>query len=80
MENLGYNTKLIVIHYICSESINEICDIVYEVKDMKKEPTVEQIEYWMLEGICEMMDCYLAEADGYYEHGCPSWVIAMGVV
>jgi len=45
-----------------------------------KQPTMEQLMEWEAEGGCEATDGCWVEPDGYCEHGCPSWLIALGLI
>ena len=44
------------------------------------EPEIEQLEEWMDDGGCEATDGCWVEPDGVCEHGCNSWLIAMGLI
>ena len=44
------------------------------------EPTIEQLEEWICDGICEATDGCTVEPDGECEHGCPSWLIELGLI
>jgi len=43
-------------------------------------PSMEQLIEWMDSGIAEATDGCDVEPDGYCEHGCPSWLIEMGMI
>lgn len=47
---------------------------------MNKEPTFEQLEEWMMDGICEATDGCLVEPDGVCKHGCKSWFLELGLI
>jgi hypothetical protein len=44
------------------------------------QPSVEQLEEWMMDGICEATDGCIVEPDGICEHGCQSWLLVMGLI
>ena len=44
------------------------------------EPTMEQLEFWMFDGVCEATDGCQVEPDGHCEHGHTAWLRAMGIV
>lgn len=44
-----------------------------------KVPSVEQLEAWADDGVCEATDGCTVESDGYCEHGCPSWLLKLGL-
>lgn len=44
------------------------------------EPTTEQLEEWMYDGVCEATDGCRVEPDGHCEHGCPSWLLKLGLI
>jgi len=50
--------------------------------DEKQEqrPTDEQLMEWEAEGFCEATDGCIVEPDGTCEHGCPSWLIVLGLI
>jgi len=43
-------------------------------------PTMEQLEEWEYEGICEATDGCIVEPDGICEHGCKSWLLELGMI
>jgi len=43
-------------------------------------PTVEELSEWTDEGGCEATDGCWVEPDGTCEHGCPSWLLSMGLI
>jgi hypothetical protein len=43
-------------------------------------PTLEQLEAWADEGICEATDGCQVEPDGECEHGNPSWLVELGLI
>ena len=43
-------------------------------------PSVEQLQEWFMEGICEATDGCIVEPDGTCPHGCNSWLIEMGLI
>lgn len=49
------------------------------------EPTVERpgmddLEYWMFDGVCEATDGCIVEPDGTCPHGHVSWLLYLGVI
>ena len=46
----------------------------------RRQPTMEQLRQWEAEGGCEATDGCWVEPDGHCEHGCPSWLIALGLI
>ena len=45
-----------------------------------EEPTMDQIEEWMYEGVCEATDGCRVELDGVCEHGCKSWFLELELI
>ena len=43
-------------------------------------PSVEQLMAWEAEGFCEATDGCVVEPDGHCPHGCPSWLLEMGLI
>ena len=43
------------------------------------EPSMEQLEEWMFDGVCEATDGCLVEPDGECEHGHVSWLRHYGI-
>jgi hypothetical protein len=43
-------------------------------------PPMDELERMMFDGVCESLDGYQVEPDGYSEDGYPSWLIALGWV
>ena len=46
---------------------------------MEEEPSIDQLEAWLFDGVCEATDGCMVEPDGYCPHGCPSWLIKVGI-
>jgi len=44
------------------------------------EPTIEELEAWSEEGICEATDGCRVEPDGTCEHGHKSWLLHLGMI
>jgi len=42
-------------------------------------PTIGEIEAWFNDGYCEATDGCIVEPDGVCEHGCPSWLVYLGL-
>ena len=45
-----------------------------------KTPTIEELEEWHDEGVCEATDGCIVEPDGICEHGCKSWLLELGMI
>ncbi len=43
-------------------------------------PSIEEMEQWVDDGIAEATDGCPVEPDGRCEHGCPSWLLALGLI
>ncbi len=43
-------------------------------------PTEEDMEDWLLDGVCEAIDGCLVETDGHCPHGAPSWFLFFGLI
>jgi len=43
-------------------------------------PTVDQLEEWMVDGVCEATDGCIVEPDGRCEHGHSSWMLRLGLI
>lgn len=43
-------------------------------------PTVDQLDRWSTDSVCEALDGCTVEHDGVCEHGLPSWLLALGYV
>jgi len=52
---------------------------IHDVGD-DDEPSVEQLQEWMDEGVCETTDGCVVEPDGTCEHGKKSWALVMGLI
>jgi hypothetical protein len=46
----------------------------------QEEPSNEQLEEWMFDGVCEATDGCLVEPDGVCPHGCKSWLLELGII
>ena len=46
----------------------------------EEEPTFEELEEWMMDGVCEATDGCRVEIDGVCQHGYPSWFLQMGLI
>ena len=44
------------------------------------EPTTNQLWEWSMDGIAEATDGCKVEPDGICEHGCKSWLLALGII
>jgi len=45
-----------------------------------KEPTLEEMEEWVNDGIAETVNGDRTEPDGYGPDGAPSWLLALGII
>ena len=43
-------------------------------------PSLEQLEQWLTDGICEATDGCIVEPDGTCPHGCNSWLIELWLI
>ena len=43
-------------------------------------PTIEQLNEWLMDGVCEATDGCPIEPDGTCEHGCKSWFLELGLI
>ena len=48
--------------------------------DLSNPPTIALLQEWEAEGGCEATDGCWVEPDGRCEHGCPSWLLVMGLI
>ena len=44
------------------------------------EPSLDQLEEWLDEGVCEALDGCMVEPDGHCPHGSPSWLLHLGLI
>jgi len=51
-----------------------------EVTPQQQPPSIEDLMQWETEGGCEATDGCWVESDGRCEHGCPSWMIVLGLI
>ena len=49
-------------------------------RERRRPPSIRQLEAWHAEGGCEATDGCWVEPDGYCEHGCPSWLLKLGLI
>jgi len=45
-----------------------------------QQPSMDQLEEWMFDGVCEATDGCMVEPDGWCEHGHVSWLIHEGIM
>lgn len=45
-----------------------------------EQPTIEQLAEWEHMGGCEALDGCWVEPDGTCPHGCPSWLLHLGLI
>ena len=45
-----------------------------------EEPTPDELEYMMFDGVCEATDGCRIEPDGVCQHGYPSWFLYLGII
>ena len=50
------------------------------LREIRTEPSLEQINEWLNEGGAEATDGCWVEPDGTCEHGKPSWLIELGLI
>lgn len=43
-------------------------------------PSMEQIQEWVMDSVCEATDGCEVEHDGHCPHGNPSWLLALGIM
>jgi len=43
-------------------------------------PSFETIEFWVYDSVCEALDGTTVEPDGTTCEGCPSWLLALGII
>lgn len=43
-------------------------------------PSFDDLEEWEAEGGCEAVDGCWVESDGVCPHGCPSWLLVLGMI
>lgn len=44
------------------------------------EPSVQELEEWLSESVCEATDGCIVEPDGKCEHGHASWLLYLGLI
>lgn len=45
-----------------------------------KSPSLEELEEWVNDGVCESILGERVEPDGHDEHGSPSWLLALSMI
>ena len=45
-----------------------------------EQPTIEQLEEWLMDGVCETPDGCRVEPDGTCPHGQESWMLILGLI
>ena len=43
-------------------------------------PTLSELQRWTFDGVAEATDGCLVEPDGHCPHGCPSWLLVLGLI
>ena len=43
-------------------------------------PSFAALEYWVFDSVCEALDGSTIEPDGCTHDGCPSWLLALGLI
>jgi hypothetical protein len=43
-------------------------------------PQFQEIEAWVFDSVCETLDGQRIEPDGVAHNGCPSWLLALGIM
>ena len=51
-----------------------------EFTPQQEPPSPDELMEWEAEGGCEATDGCWVEPDGHCEHGCPSWMIVLGLI
>jgi hypothetical protein len=51
-----------------------------KVANAFKQPSMEQLEEWSNDGICESIAGNCVEPDGWDSEGTPSWLLALGMI
>jgi len=46
----------------------------------EEEPSMDQIEEWVFDSVCEATDGCEVEPDGWCQHGHVSWLIYLGIM
>ena len=49
-------------------------------KPTTEKPTMEQLNYWAYDSVCEATDGCRVEPDGVCQHGYPSWLMYLGFI
>ena len=47
---------------------------------MQNEPSIEEMQEWVYDGVAEATDGCTVEPDGTCEHGKESWLIVLGYI
>ncbi len=45
-----------------------------------KVPSQKTLEKWMFDGVAKATDGCRVEPDGVCQHGCPSWLVKLGII
>lgn len=56
------------------------CPPYLEPDDDMEEPTEEELEQFIFDGVCDATDGCRVEPDGYCEHGHVSWCLYLGLI
>ena len=51
-----------------------------EKRHRDPDPTMDDLERWVYDGIAEATDGCRVEPDGVCEHGCQSWLLELGLI
>jgi len=43
-------------------------------------PSIDELERWLFDGICDALDGCQVEPDGVCPHGYPSWLLYLGYI
>lgn len=54
----------------------KLAKMVYEVEA----PTMEELQEWVYDSVCNSINGETVEPDGYDEEGFPSWLLALGMI
>lgn len=59
-----------------SISYLKLSRMVYEIEL----PTMEELQEWVYDSVCNSVTGDTVEPDGHDEHGFPSWLLALGMI
>lgn len=62
------------------EGFEPDCNRTVKVRLGNKAPSIPTMSRWVSDGIAKALDGCEVEPDGDCEHGCPSWLRALGYI